>query len=157
MLLRQRIARVVAFVVVFGAATGLAQTPTASGLVGVWQVMGGAGQQSAGLYVFTRTHYSMMVAATNRPDIADINGASAPDELRALFVPMIANSGTYEIAGDLMTIHPIAAKFPVVMKAGATEVYAVRVDGNTLSLAQRRNARGVDVQNAASVRLVRVE
>jgi len=36
-------------------------------------------------------------------------------------------------------------------------VYAFRVEGNTLSLTQQRNARGVSVQNAATTRLMRVE
>jgi hypothetical protein len=39
----------------------------------------------------------------------------------------------------------------VVMKPGANEVYAFRVEGNTRSLTQQRNARGVAVQNAASL------
>ena len=34
---------------------------------------------------------------------------------------------------------------------------ALSVEGNTLSLTQQRNARGVTVQNAATTRLMRVE
>ena len=46
---------------------------------------------------------------------------------------------------------------PIVMKPGADEVYAFRVEGNTLSLTQQGNAKGVTVQNAATTRLMRVE
>jgi hypothetical protein len=129
----------------------------ASALEGVWQVMDGGGQQSvAGLYIFTAKHYSIMFATTDRPQIDDTNKASA-DELRAMWGPMAANAGEYEISGNLVTIKPVVAKIPVVMKPGANEVYAFKIEGNTLSLTQQRNARGVAVQNAATVRLMRLE
>jgi hypothetical protein len=51
---------------------------------------------------------------------------------------------------------PIVAKFPVVMKAGAYEVYEFHVDGNILPLTQRRNVRG-PVANGATTKLVRIE
>jgi len=125
-----------------------------SPLVGVWQL--DAGPAQAGLYMFTPTHYSMMLAATDRPDVADANKATA-DELRAIWGPLLANAGTYEISGDLITIHPVAAKFPVVMKNGATEVYRFHVDGKTLTLQQVRNARGVAVAQANILKFIRVE
>src|ERR1700733_5888510 len=111
-----------------------------SPLVGAWQL---DSEQSvkAGLYLFTPTRYSMVLAATDRPDIADTSKATA-DELRAIWGPLLANAGTYEISGDLVTIHPLVAKIPVVMKAGANEVYQFRIEGKTLTLRQVRNARG---------------
>jgi hypothetical protein len=123
-------------------------------LEGVWQ-MEQAGRPVAGVYIFARTHYSMMAAGTDRPDIVDTSKATA-DELRALWNPMLGNAGVYEVTGDLVTIRPIVAKIPVVMKPGAYEVYAFRVEGNTLFLTQRRNVRG-PVENGATTRLVRVE
>jgi hypothetical protein len=114
------------------------------------------GMPAVGLYIFTGTHYSSMFAAKDRPQIDDTNKATA-DELRAMWGPMAANAGTYEISGNLVTIKPIVAKIPVVMQPGANEVYAFRIEGNILSLTQQRNARGVAVQNAATVRLMRVE
>src|SRR5690348_9925117 len=47
-----------------------------SPLVGVWQLESEHSGQ-AGLYLFTPTRYSMVLAATNRPDIADMNTATA--------------------------------------------------------------------------------
>ncbi len=67
---------------------------------------------------------------------------------------MLANAGTYDISG---TIHPLVAKFPVVMKAGGNEVYRFKVDGKTLTLKQVRNARGVTVETAPTFTFVRVE
>ncbi len=126
-----------------------------SPLVGAWQLDVEQSAQVA-LYLFTPTRYSMIAASTGRPDIADTGKATA-DELRALWGPMLANAGTYEISGDLITIHPVAAKIPVVMKPGATEVYQFRIEGKTLTLRQVRNARGVAVDSAPALRFVRVE
>ena len=126
-----------------------------SPLVGVWQLDPGQAAEAA-LYMFTPTHYSMVLASTDRADIADANKATA-DELRSYWGPLLANAGTYDVAGDLLTIHPIAAKFPAVMKAGATEVYRFHVEGKTLTLQQVRNARGVTVTQANTLRFVRVE
>jgi hypothetical protein len=132
-------------------ATFAAESP----LVGAWQ-LDPAQSGEAALYLFTPTHYSMLLAATDRPDIADTSKATA-DEMRALWGPMIANAGTYEISGDLITIHPVVAKIPVVMKSGANEVYRFHIEGKTLTLTQVRNARGVAVDSAPTLKFVRVE
>ena len=110
----------------------------------------------AGLYLFTTTHYSMVLAGTGQPDIADTSKATA-DELRAIWGPLLANAGTYEISGDLSAIHPLVAKIPVVMKPGANEVYHFRIEGKTLTLRQVRNARGVAVDSEPTFKFVRVE
>jgi hypothetical protein len=123
-----------------------------SPLVGVWRV--DAGPSAAGLYIYTPTHYSMMAASTARPEITDATATA--DELRADWGPMLANSGSYDISGDLITIHPIAAKFPVVMKPGAYEVYRFKIEGDTLMLTQVRNVRG-PVEKGGTTRLLRVE
>jgi len=57
----------------------------------------------------------------------------------------------------LITIHPLVAKIPVVMKPGATEVYRFRIEGRTLTLRQVRNVRGVAVDSAPTLKFVRVE
>jgi hypothetical protein len=126
-----------------------------SPLVGAWQLDPGQAGQAA-LYRFTPTRYSMVLAATGRPDIADMNQATA-DELRAIWGPLLANAGTYEVSGDLITIHPLVAKHPVVMKPGASEVYRFRIEGKTLTLKQVRNARGVAVDSAPTLKFVRAE
>ena|SRR5215469_11727753 len=87
-------------------------------MVGAWQLDSEQSAQTA-LYLFTPTHYSMVLAAMNRPDIADTSKATA-DELRAIWGPLLANAGRYELSGDLNTIHPVVAKIPVVMKLAQT-------------------------------------
>src|SRR5215467_13708485 len=66
-----------------------------SPLVGAWQ-LDPAQSGGAALYIFTPTHYSMMRASTDRPDIADTSKATA-DELRATWGPLVANTGKYEV------------------------------------------------------------
>jgi hypothetical protein len=126
-----------------------------SPLVGAWQLDPAQSGQVA-LYLFTPTRYSMMLASTDRPDIADMSKATF-DELRAVWGPLLANTGTYEVSGDLITIHPVVAKIPVVMKPGANEIYRFHIEGKTLTLRQVRNARGVAVESAPAIKFVRVE
>jgi hypothetical protein len=138
--------------------TNAASTP----LTGAWKAVNvGAGQnvrRTAGLAIFTDTHYSIMVfdAESERPDITDVSKASA-DEMRGLWAGWVANTGTYELNGDLVTIHPTGAKIPLVMKPGANEVYRYKIEGNALSWTQQRNARGVEVTNAATYKFAREE
>jgi len=123
-------------------------------LQGSWQVMN-PGNAMAGIFIFSGKHYSMMAASTDRPDITDLSKATA-DDLRALYGPMVGNAGEYEIAGNQVTIRPVVAKIPVVMKPGAYEVYEFKVENNNLTLTQRRNVRG-PVERGAVWTLTRVE
>jgi hypothetical protein len=120
---------------------------------GAWQVTSANG--FAGIFIFSAKHYSMMAASTERPDIADLSKATA-DEVRALYGPMIGNAGAYEMSGNQITIRPVVAKIPVVMKPGAYEVYEFKIEGNTLTMTQRRNVRG-PVEQGTVWTLTRVE
>jgi hypothetical protein len=122
-------------------------------LQGAWQVNASSGM--AGIFIFSGKHYSMMAVSTERPDITDLSKATA-DEVRALYGPMIGNAGVYEIAGNQVTIRPVVAKIPVVMKPGAYEVYEFRIENNNLTLTQRRNVRG-PVERGNVWTLTRVE
>jgi hypothetical protein len=115
------------------AGASIAALAADSPLVGARQ-LDSAQTGQAGIYLFTSSHY-MMWAAIDRPDIADTSKATA-DELRAIWGPMVANAGKYQVSGNLITIHPVVAKIPVVIKAGANEVYQFRMEGKTLTLRQ---------------------
>ena len=70
---------------------------------------------------------------------------------------MLGNAGVYEVSGESRPRDPAGRReIPVVMKPGAYEVYEFRVEGNALTLTQRRNVRG-PVANGATTKLVRVE
>ena len=152
----------VALALVMVAAGALGTNAASSPLKGAWKAVNvGAGpnvRRTVGLAIFTDTHYSIMVfdAEAERPDVADISKASA-DEMRGLWAGWVANTGTYDVNGDLVTIHPAGAKIPLVMKPGANEVYRYKIDGNTVTWTQQRNARGIAVTNGASYKFVREE
>ena len=122
-------------------------------LQGAWQVTNANGM--TGIFIFTAKHYSMMAASPERPEISDLSNATA-DDVRALYGPMIGNAGAYEISGNQVTIRPVVAKIPAVMKPGAYEVYEFRIEGITLTLTQRRNVRG-PVERGTVWTLTRVE
>ena len=138
---------------VLTASASKTMTAAENPLQGAWQVNASSGM--AGIFIFSGKHYSMMAASTERPDITDLSKATV-DEVRALYGPMIGNAGVYEIAGNQVTIRPVVAKIPVVMKPGAYEVYKFTIENNTLTLTQRRNVRG-PVERGNVWTLTRVE
>jgi hypothetical protein len=87
---------IVGLILLAGASAFAANTP----LVGAWQLDSEQSSQVA-LYLFTPTRYSMVLAATNRPDIADTSKATA-DELRALWGPLCVRISPYpQAAGGI--------------------------------------------------------
>jgi hypothetical protein len=111
-----------------------------------------------GLYLFTGKHYSIITVNSDqpRPDApADASKATAA-ELNAVWGPFTANSGTYEISGDTLTIHQMVAKNPGVMRSGSFTTYSMKLQGNTLTLTQTKNQNG-PVNNPTTTKLTRVE
>jgi len=109
------------------------------------------------LTIITAKHYSRVEVQADgpRPVVADVAKASA-DELRAAWGPFVAEGGTYEVAGNLITMRPIASKNPAVMGPGVFITYAYKLEGDTLSLTQQRNQTG-PFANPFSFKAVRVE
>jgi len=126
-----------------------------SPLVGVWQLDAGPSAQ-AGLYLFTPRItawcWRQPTGLTSPIRIKPRPRSCAPSGDR--FWPMLEPS---DISGDLLTIRPTVAKIPVVMKEGANEVCRSQIENKTLTLQQVRNARGVTVVQAATLKLIRVE
>ena len=54
-------------------------------------------------------------------------------EKLAAYDSFVANSGTYEVAGSTITIHPVVARSPNYM-SGGSDKYQFRVSGDTLWL-----------------------
>ena len=110
------------------------------------------------LTIITAKHYSRVEVQADapRPVVADVAKATA-DELRAVWGPFVAETGTYEVTpGGLVTMRPVASKNPAVMGPGVFITYAYKLDGNTLSLTQQRNQNG-PFPNPFMLKLVRVE
>jgi len=133
---------------------GLGDQPRPASLPGVWQTTSIAiagpnartiavPQPTQYVTIFTAKHYSRTEIQTEapRPLLPDASKATA-DELRAVWGPVIAEAGTYEITGDTLTLHPQASKSPAAMAAGAFIVCSFKIDGATLTIAQQRNQAG---------------
>jgi hypothetical protein len=149
--------------------TMLSQTKTATfPIQGVWRVTevtttgpNGSTNRSPqpGLIIFTGRHYSMMyvTGAATRADIApDAVAKATADQLRAMWGPFTANSGTYEVTGSTVTYRQTVAKMPYVMASGNFSTSAFKLDGNTLTLTPTGGRAG-PVVNPITTKLTRVE
>ena len=158
----------VALICAVSLATGVAAQSKPGSLQGVWQTVeiriAGASPRtitipSPGPYltIFTAKHYSRTEVQSEapRPVLADTAKATA-DELRAVWGPVIAEAGTYEVSGNTLTLHPIASKSPAAMAPGAFIANTYTLDGNTLTVTQVRNQAG-PYPSPVTFKLVRVE
>lgn len=133
-------------------------------LEGVWRtvevVIPSAGQTfkpGATLAIFHGRHYSRVEvhAEGPRPLLKDPAAASA-SELRATWGPFVGEAGTFEVAGNEITMQALVAKNPSAMTAGATSVYTYERNGETLMLTQIRTPSGPSPA-PTTIKLVRVE
>ncbi len=138
--------------------TVMAQGGARGPLEGVWkvteEVVTGANASTTtspqpGLFIFTRTHYSMLRVASPQPRVLFKAVDSTSEEKVAAYDTFTANSGTYEVAGTTLTVRPIVAKSPNFM-AGGYDKYQFRVDGNTLWL----TSKSTDINVRVGDRLV---
>lgn len=146
---------------------GISAQPKAGSIQGVWQVVEVTipGPEARtivfsgrpNLTIITAKHYSRVEVQADgpRPIPADVSKATA-DELRAVWGPFVAEAGTYEVTGDLITMRPIASKNPAVMGPGVFITYAYKLEGDTMSVTQQRNEKA-PFANPVTFKLVRVE
>ena len=96
-----------------------------------------------GLYIFQDGYYSIMYVRGSeaRPLMAeDATRVSITDEqMRSIFMPFVANSGTYEVDGSTLVTKPMVALWPNFMEGGEA-TYTYGVEGNDLHL----SAKGED-------------
>jgi hypothetical protein len=155
----------VLLVVLVGWAVSLAAQPS-SGLQGAWQVVettttgpkASTDKTQPGLFLFTAKHYSMVriQSVTARQDFKDPANVTEAEAL-AVWGPLQAQSGTYEVSGGMLTTNPMVAKNPQVMRAGRKpDVYAFTLQGETLTLVPK-SFTGQPVANPTTLRLRRVE
>lgn len=118
-----------------------------SGIEGVWQLseISGPGPDGKihteaatqpGMYLFTKSHYSIIYVAADKPRMMmdDYNKATK-EELLATFVQQfIANAGTYDVKAGKLTLHPTVAKSPGYMKEGTWSAYSMNITGTTLTI-----------------------
>ena len=158
----------VVLVVILVSLSGVAAQSKRSPLEGVWQTvevtLSGPGARTItirepkpNLLIATARHYSRVEdqGEKPRPMLPDAGKATA-DELRAVWGPFVGEAGTYEVAGNVITMRPIAAKNPAAMVPGAFITYSFKLDGDTIWVTQQRNQNGA-FANPATIKAVRIE
>ena len=108
------------------------------------------------LTIITAKYYCrVQVEAPTRPVLVDVTKATA-DELRAAWGPFFGEAGTYEIDGNVITMHPIAARNPAAMKPNAFNTWSYKLEGDTLWVTAQKNQDGL-IEHPVTVKAVRVE
>lgn len=142
--MRLSVAVVLAIATIVGACGSPAPSPpptTESPVEGAWRVtevtVTGANPSTtadpAGVFIFGKTHYSMMrvIGGAQRASFEGVNPTN--EEKVAAYDTFVANTGTYELAGSTLTVRPIVSKHPNFM-GGGFDTYEVRSEGETLWL-----------------------
>ena len=122
-----------------------AQSSTKKPIEGAWKVteivVTGANASNVpnpqpGLIIFAQKHYSAMWVPGNQPRSLFKGEDPTDQEKIAAYDSFVANSGTYEVAGTTLTLHPMVARSPNFM-AGGVSKYELRIEGTTLWLTQK--------------------
>jgi hypothetical protein len=125
-------------------------------LTGAWQVtevkMTGPNARTItnpqpGLYLFTGKYFSIMMVTGDHPrpihpTLPEVPKATA-QEILGVYGPYVANTGTYEVKGDTLIMHPMVSKNPELM--GGSVTYSFKVQGNSLTLKMLKMAMGASV------------
>jgi hypothetical protein len=109
------------------------------------------------LTIVTQKHYSRVeVHADNpRPVVADVAKATA-DELRAAWGPFVAEAGTYEVSGNVITMRPTVSKNPAAMGPGSFSKYSYRMAGDTIWITPQSTDKG-PIADPMKIKAVRAE
>lgn len=122
-----------------------AQNSTKKPIEGVWKVteivVTGADAVNVatpqpGLIIFARKHYSVMWIPGNQPRTLFKGESPTNEEKIAAYDSFVANAGTYEVAGEILTLHPVVSRSPNFM-AGGSAKNQFRIEGTTLWLIQK--------------------
>ena len=125
-------------------------------LTGAWQVtkvqMTGPNAQTItnpqpGLYLFTGKYFSITMVMGDHPrpihpTLPEVPKATA-QEILAVYGPYVANTGTYEVNGGALIMHPLVSKNPELM--GGSVTYSFEIQGNSLTLKMVKMSMGASV------------
>src|SRR5438132_12717107 len=114
-----------------------AQSSTKKTIEGVWKVteivVSGENASNVlnpqpGLIIFTQKHYSVMWVPGNQPRTLFKEENPTNEEKIAAYDSFVANSGTYEVAEGILTLHPMVARSPNFMSGGVSK-NQLRIEG----------------------------
>ena len=100
-----------------------------------------------GLYLFTGKYFSIMMVMGDHPrpihpTLPEVPKATA-QEILAVYGPYVANTGTYEVNGGTLIMHPMVSKNPELM--GGSVTYSFELQGNSLTLKMVNMVMGASV------------
>jgi hypothetical protein len=159
---------IMALVVTASLSPSLALAQSRPSLQGVWRLVevritgpnaSTNNKPQPSLYIFTGKHYSIVrvTSADPRPELKDPAKVTEAEAL-AVWGPLQAQAGTYEIAGGNLFLLPTVAKNPNVMRTGRKpDVFSFTLQGDTLTVVQKSNPDGQPIANPSTFRLTRVE
>lgn len=143
--------------------------PTA--LTGTWQITevrrGGPNGKTnnnpqPGFYLFTGTHFSVMVVTSDAPRPDDIPPGPVDEtkvtfrQLAAAWSSLSAYGGTYTLSDSTLTVHAEISKSPRPMTRKESIVFSYRIDGDKLTLIPIRDSNG-PIANPTTTTLKRIE
>ena len=117
--------------------SSLAADTRRNSIKGVWRVVEEKNlwrtidKPNPGYIIFTEKHFSVVREAQDiqRPEVTDFEKAT-PEQLVAMWGPFVAQFGTYEIKGDVLTLTIMVAKNKG--KANLKQIERFKLEGNTL-------------------------
>lgn len=132
---------------------------------GVWRVAevdqypagGWTSHPGPGFWIFTAKHFSAVMEGrgdVKRPVIEDVDHATAK-QLRAAWTPFVAQFGTYEVKGDVLTLKILEAKN--IDLIGVTRVQRFKVNANMLTTEPFRGPDGKLLSKNLILKLARIE
>lgn len=136
-----------ALLLLFGISAAQAESPLQGGWIATsWTDAEGNtnDEPQPAIWVFTDTHYSMMIAASDEPR-ATYEGEDLTDaEKLVAYDTLIANSGRYTVDGNTLTTYAYVAKDPNYMSEFPENqsTYEFERDGDTLKI--RSTDFGID-------------
>jgi len=140
-----------------------AQNSTKKPIEGVWKVteivVTGADAANVatpqpGLIIFARKHYSVIWIPGNQPRSLFKGEDPTNEEKIAAYDSFVANSGTYEVAGETLTLHPVVSRSPNFMAGGAAK-NQFRIEGTKLWLIQKNTDLSVRIGDGVARHLAR--
>lgn len=128
-------------------------------LDGAWKIVEASGHNSKGdwtwspvqpsLFLFLDGYYSIMLVRGDkpRPLMADTatRGNITEAEMRSIFTPFNANSGTYKVSGSTVTTKPMVALWPNFMESGSAS-YDYRIEDGMLILTEKGEGWGQTIK-----------
>lgn len=110
-----------------------------------------------GLVIFTQRHYSISQVSGDKPRSELPPRNLVTDKQRAdAYEPFTGQAGTYEIKGSEMTVRPLAAMNPNLMRPGSFTTVEFVQQGNTLAITFKADESG-PIANPTTMRYTRVE